>query len=171
MLAEFGSVSVRPAGISDVASMAALHLRAATQGYRDIFPLDAPALTHEALLGEWQDLFSKQRAVILVAVIESEVVGTVVLERDDVDSSWWLKRLHVDPDYWGCGIGSMLHDEAVAAAWQQGVDRLDLWVLEKNDRARQMYERRSWALVSGQTLANDPPTVVDVRYTRAVIET
>jgi len=33
-----------------------------------------------------------------------------------------------------------------------------------------MYERRSWNLVPGQTLANDSPTVFDVLYTRAVMQ-
>lgn len=166
---EAASVSVRSAGIGDVASMAAIHLRAATQGYRNIFPPDAPALSHDALVGKWQELVSNELAEVLIAAIDGQVVGTVMLEPDEVDGSWWLKRLHVDPEYWGHGIGSVLHDEAITTAWQRGVDQLNLWVLEQNDRARQMYERRSWNLVPGSTLENDPPTVVDVRYTRAVI--
>jgi len=61
----------------------------------------------------------------------------------DMPSGLLLKRLHVHPSAWSQGIGTALHDHALATATQNGADRINLWVLEGNGRAREMYERRN----------------------------
>ena len=54
-------------------------------------------------------------------------------------------------------------------ALERGLPDLNLWVLERNHRARRMYERRAWELVPGRCLPNDDPTVLDVLYQRQLL--
>jgi predicted N-acetyltransferase YhbS len=75
-----------------------------------------------------------------------------------------LDRLYVDPRWWRQGIGSALHDGALAVAADRGARSINLWVLEENLPARAMYERRGWRRLPGWTRPNVPPTVVDVLY-------
>ena len=162
-------VVIRQAHLDDMRSIVTLHSRTVAVGYQAIFP-PGPPPTPATLEPGWRSLLDRDEVVVLVAEISSgQVVGTVVLEPED--QGVWLKRLHVDPDHWGGGVGSILHDQAIATAHHRGYETLNLWVLERNDRARRMYERRSWTLVPGRTLANDPPSVVDVLYRRILGQT
>jgi ribosomal protein S18 acetylase RimI-like enzyme len=53
-----------------------------------------------------------------------------------------LVGLHVLPSDWGTGIGSDLHDAALAVLSEAGYHDAGLWVIAGNTRARRMYERR-----------------------------
>ena len=44
--------------------------------------------------------------------------------------------LYVDPDHWGRGVGSLLHDAVITALRQWPVAIAHLWVLEGNRRAQ-----------------------------------
>jgi GNAT superfamily N-acetyltransferase len=141
-----------------------VHRAAAIARYADIFPIEVPPPSVEELSAEWAELIAAA-AIALVALDGGAVIGGVVVAADaDVPAGWALRRLYVHPDRWGSGIGSLLHDAAVAAAYEAGARSLDLWVLERNTRAREFYERRGWTLVPGRVLQNDPPDIIDVMY-------
>ncbi len=101
--------------------MAAVWLRSALTAYASIFPEAAPKPTHASLVDALADTPG------FVAEVDGRVAGLV-----QVDDGW-LSHLYVDPDHWGAGIGSRLHDVAVAHGGRQ------LWVLRDNARARAMY--------------------------------
>ncbi|MEM9561303.1 MAG: GNAT family N-acetyltransferase [Actinomycetota bacterium] len=95
------------------------------------------------------------------------VVGAVAVgPNDDVPTGLLLHRLYVDPGCQGRGLGVALHDLALARAARRGATAINLWVLEANATARSLYERHGWCLVPGPTLANEPPSIVDVLYER-----
>ena len=52
--------------------------------------------------------------------------------------------LAVDPDAWGCGIGSRLLLSAEDHARKVGRETLELWVINDNQRAIRVYERSGW---------------------------
>lgn len=52
-----------------------------------------------------------------------------------------LYAIYVDPGWWSTGIGRSLMDEVLAATRAGRYERIGLWVLEKNARARRFYER------------------------------
>jgi GNAT superfamily N-acetyltransferase len=126
--------------------MAAVWLRSALTAYADIFPADAPKPTHESLVA------SLGRAQGLVAVEDGEIVGLVEV------AGTWLQHLYVDPPHWGRGIGSQLHDAAVARGARE------LWVLRDNATARRMYERRGWSLTGRVRPVYEPAGIDDVGY-------
>ena len=105
-------------------------------------------------------------ALVLVACDsgpDHTVVGTIAATADPHEGSRaQIRRLYVDPGYWGRGIGRRLHDEALAHVRQAGYRVVVLWVLERNVRARAMYERWGWrATPARQT---DYPGVTEVCY-------
>lgn len=150
---------------ADAAALAELHSATVTVAYRGIFPQDAGAPTGADLLDSWRTEVANPEVTVFMAHQADTLVGSVVSGPDDTTPDGYsLRRLHVHPDHQGNGIGAVLHDRAVAAAAEAGVTKLNLWVLEANERARGMYERRGWALVRGPTFANEPPHIVDVLY-------
>lgn len=159
---------IRSATSADAAAIAAVHAAAARAAYGGIFPPSAPKPTSETVLRTWEQLVSDPAVSVMVAVDE-EVIGGVALRPDaGIPAGWLLDKLYVRPDHWGRGVGSRLHDTALARAAALSLPELNLWVLYDNHRARRMYRRRGWRLVPGMTLANDPPSVLDVLYARKV---
>lgn len=75
-----------------------------------------------------------------------------------------LHALHVLPSMWGHGIGSALHDGALAVLAGAGYDTAWLWVIGANARARRMYERRGWT--ARAEIAQDYKGVQELRYSR-----
>jgi len=156
----------RTATEDDVPSLAHIHATAVATAYQHIFPANLPKPTPESLEQGWQELVTTE--TVIVAEPGSQIVGMVALAADgSVPSRLLLKRLHVLPGSWGQGIGAQLHDKVIDLARQRGADKLNLWVLEDNARARGMYERRGWTLAEPRrTFANQPTHIVDVLYTR-----
>ena len=68
------------------------------------------------------------------------------------------------PERWGSGLGTALHDAALAAIRRRGHTRCQLEVLEENARARRFYERRGWRQDDRRRTAEFPPHPVAVAY-------
>ncbi len=69
------------------------------------------------------------------------------------------------PDAQGTGVGSVLHDEALAANRALGAELCRLWVLDENQAARRFYERRGW-YADGRTRRTPfPPQPLTLGYT------
>lgn len=162
-----GTFTIRAGRAEDAATIAALHHEVVVAAYSSIFPSDPPPPTPAALTPDYDTFLADPETTVLVAAQNSKTVGSVVLHPEPaVPSGWLLARLHVHPATWRMGIGSTLHDHVVDRARTRGLDRLHLWTLEANDRARAMYQRRGWVLVPGRKLVNgdlDPP-IEDVLY-------
>ena len=161
-------MQVRRAVTSDVPALAALHAATVVVAYAGIFPADATPPAASELAPGYAALVGGDDEV-WVAVIDGLVVGEIALVADrTVPAGWRIERFNVHPERQSAGIGSALYRCAVDAAKHRGVQRLNLWVLEANERARAMYEAWGWQLVPGKTLANDPPEVLDVLYELAL---
>jgi ribosomal protein S18 acetylase RimI-like enzyme len=75
-----------------------------------------------------------------------------------------IAGLHVLPSQWGQGIGSALHDSALAELSSAGYRTAGLCVIAANHRARRMYEKRGWVLRQGAE--QNAYGVTEVRYRR-----
>ncbi len=71
----------------------------------------------------------------------------------------WLDHLYVAPSWHGQGLGSRLLDTA-----KEGRSRLDLWVFQKNERARRFYERHGFRLVELTDGSGNEERLPDARY-------
>jgi ribosomal protein S18 acetylase RimI-like enzyme len=71
-----------------------------------------------------------------------------------------LEHLYVHPDHQGVGVGSRLLEEAKASV----PDGLELWVFQRNERARRFYEARGFRLVELTDGAGNEEREPDARY-------
>jgi GNAT superfamily N-acetyltransferase len=158
-------LTLRAARRSDVSDAAAVQLAAVLAAHGEIFPAEAsePALADLEPL--WGELVADRSCDVVVATAASGIVIGAVAVRptDDAPGGVLLDHLYVDPRHWGRGVGTRLHDEAVDRARTRGATRLDLWVLEANDRARALYERWGWTLVPDRIQLH-PAGVAEVGY-------
>jgi GNAT superfamily N-acetyltransferase len=77
-----------------------------------------------------------------------------------------LRTLYVVPSHWNRGVGSQLHDFALARLRACGVEEARLWTLTENARARAFYEKRGWVLTGATRVVQFPPYPLDVQYAR-----
>lgn len=148
---------------ADAGVIAALHLATVAVAYREYFP-DTPPPTIAELQAIWAERLADPTAMALIAYRASRPAGSVMARADPDFPGGQLVGLHVLPPEWGKGIGSGLHDAALAVLSQAGYREASLWVIAANYRARRMYERRGWALCPG----TEQPAygVTEVRYRR-----
>jgi len=143
--------------------MAQVQLDAISLAYQGIFPASAAVPTVDQLADEWAACLTTS----YVALVDGSVVGTIALRPfPDDPSLGQLRRLHTAPAAWGLGIGSALHDFVLETLAGQGFSTAVLWVLEANERARSMYERRGWVPEPGARLKWKGLGVDEVQYRR-----
>lgn len=95
---------------------------------------------------------------LYVARMDGKVVGSIVLsessnaeadeelryEKENTDGSLYVHTFVTHPDYHRRGIGSAMLQFAERIAREQGMDRLRLYVYEKNSVAIRAYERNGF---------------------------
>jgi ribosomal protein S18 acetylase RimI-like enzyme len=78
-----------------------------------------------------------------------------------------ISYLAVDPDAWGCGIGSRLLLSAEDHAREIGRETRELWVMSDNERAIRVYERSGW-LGTAEVKRDTPSGRLERRFLRHV---
>lgn len=164
---------VRAAQASDWLAAARIHVAGWQHTYRG-------AMSDEFLDGlvpeEWskwrKDIYSNppDHVRLLVATVDDSVVGYVDVGRSrsgDEEITGELYGIYVEPDHIGHGHGRALIKAAREALVELGHDRVELWVLSNNDRARRFYEIDGWVADGAEkTEALGGGVVHEVRYVR-----
>jgi GNAT superfamily N-acetyltransferase len=161
-------VLIRAAELRDAPAIGTVWQRATLVGYEGILPADAAPPSTEVLTERSRHAIAAQRHNTLVLVAcntgpDGQIVGTVAAVPDpDQASRAELLRLYVDPGHWGRGIGRRLHDAALAQVRDAGYKVAVAWVLERNIRARAMYERWGWQATPARH--TDYPGLTEICY-------
>ena len=72
--------------------------------------------------------------------------------------------MYVRPQFWGRGIGRALYDACLGYLREQDFELATLWVLDRNARAREWYERLGWRITGGYKPVYEPAGISDLRY-------
>ena len=129
----------------DEGAIAALHADSWRRTFRGLLPdryldEDITAERAEAWRQRFADPAREVGTVTIVAEQDGELVGFVHSVIDD-DPKWGtlLDNLHVRHDVQGRGIARRLIGETAAVLRERGRQRVYLWALEANERARHLY--------------------------------
>ncbi len=140
------TITYRTAHLTDAASIALLHTQSWQRHYRGIWKdafLDGPVI--ENRLTVWQKRLQTpaENQYVIVAEMEGQMVGFVcVFAEEDVIFGALLDNLHVSSELKGHGIGKELMRRAATWVYERNATSpLYLWVLVKNEAARQFYDR------------------------------
>ena len=161
---------MRRAEITDAAGIAQVHVASWKAIYRGHLPDEyLDALSPQRRARSWHEALAQGAAEIAVSEAGSKITGFVSLaparDEDADDATGELTAIYLEPSIWRQGIGRELMDWAKAAAVRRGWQRLTLWVLDGNTRARNSYAATDW-LREGSTksasIGGYP--IVEVRY-------
>lgn len=74
-----------------------------------------------------------------------------------------IVALHSIPESWGCGVGKAIMDNAMEDIFNNGFEKVYLWVFEQNKRARRFYEKYGF-VSDGTSRISVYDKAVEIRY-------
>lgn len=146
-------VELRDATPTDAHALATVHVASWRAAYRGLMPDEVLAgLSVPERHQLWSDRLTapEERTSVVVAtdarrVVGFAAVGPPLVPTDRADSTLGdLYALYLDPDHWGQGIGTPLHDAALDRLVAHSFTHAGLWVLNGNLRALRFYHRHGW---------------------------
>jgi ribosomal protein S18 acetylase RimI-like enzyme len=140
---------LRPAEPSDVEALVEIHV----SSVREAMPWLPQLHTREETV-EWMRHHVLVRLRVWVAESEGQVVGYAALGPGE------LEQLYVRPGYQGRGVGRMLLEHAKTLE-PRGIE---LWVFQRNTRARAFYEAHGFQPVSFTDGSRNEEREPDARY-------
>ncbi|WP_406275890.1 GNAT family N-acetyltransferase [Streptomyces sp. NBC_00191] len=145
-------VRVRDLTLEDVEAVATIRVRGWQFAYDGLMPasyLDAMSVEEDA--ARRREFLTKGGGVMtnVVAEQDGEVVGWGCFgqSRDESQPAGVseLYAIYVLPERVSTGVGRALMDELTGRAEADGFERMLLWVLKENDRARRFYGKAGFA--------------------------
>jgi len=140
---------VRPATLSDAGPIAQVHVRSWQETYRGMMPQEyLDGLDPADRLPRWQRLLSQPgepRGDVLVAAAGTGICGFASFgptrdEDQDPDRVAEIRAIYLAPGALGHGFGRLLMAASLDRLTGLGYQRVGLWVLDVNTRARRFYE-------------------------------
>lgn len=151
---------IRGARADESETLLAIQRGACVEAFAHIFPPDRYPFPDDLIRAAWQEALADPCVDVFVAEDNGEPVGSVSVGGE------FLRTLYVLPAYWRTGIGSALHDHALARLRARGCSTAKLWTLEENWDARRYYEKRNWTLTDKTRVVPFPPNPIDVQYAK-----
>ncbi|AFZ33298.1 GCN5-related N-acetyltransferase [Gloeocapsa sp. PCC 7428] len=165
---------IREAAISDVNTLAQIHVASWRTSYRGIMPDDLlDNLSVNEFEQIWYNNLHNNDRVNLVCQVEDQVVGWASLgvsRDDDALSTKELYGIYLFPNQYRRGYGSALWEAVLQICAAQGATRITLWVLYNNVNARHFYEQMGCSLEKGviKEVERFGVVIPEVRYSRAI---
>ena len=93
---------------------------------------------------------SSPDALAITCYVDGEVAGNCDINfRSGMKTSHRAKiGIAILKDYWDLGIGSAMFEELIAAARERGSEIMELEFIEGNERAKHLYEKYGFRIVS-----------------------
>jgi len=98
----------------------------------------------ESRTESWSRILRQTRGRVLVAEDDGVIAGFCAVG-PSIEEDWGeVYAIYLDPDRWGQGVGRALLAAGERALLDDGQWQALLWVLDRNVRAREFYERQGW---------------------------
>lgn len=153
----------------DEAEVGRLYAKSWQAGYKGLLPQD-----YLDGLGEWRwdSKFTGLPGCFVITHGDIIVGHSCARAAADEAMSGWgeVWTLYVLPEYWGKGFGKALLQNSVDWLMEQGYERVYLWALETNTRARRFYEKQGFR-ENGDTMRCEigGTIVTDIRYIKDIV--
>lgn len=121
--------------------------------YQNIIPQD---YLDSIPIGKWADCIYKADMNHLVMIKDGRMIGTASFckSRWEAHHDYGeIVSIYFLPEYIGQGYGKLLLDKCIEELKRCGFDKILLWVLEDNHRARRFYEKNG--LICSEVFLND----------------
>lgn len=163
---------IRPAKISDIDAIAAIHVSGWRAAYKDIMPATFLAnLSVEERAEGWRRGIVRDGNMVHVFEESGCIRGWIAVGKPTEISDATVGEiyaLYVDPGRWRHAIGGALIRHAEQELWACGFHSVILWVLEQNVAARAFYSKCGYAGDGGRKIIDIADTkLVELRVRKS----
>jgi len=128
----------RPATVDDVSELVAVQEEAAVVALADIFPQDRFPFPRQEIVERWTAELHDPDTHVYVPTDDAGRITGFAARRDDEVLHFGTAR-----STWGTGHARDVHD-ALVATYPDDLERIRLFVLTENHRARRFWEKVGW---------------------------
>ncbi len=114
--------------------------------YKDIIP---QSFLDSIPSGRWAGKINKNGMNSLIMILNGKIIGTAGLCRsrwERFSDHGEIVSIYFLPEYMGKGYGTLLLKRCIVELNRLGFDKILLWVLEDNAKARKFYEKNGFVL-------------------------
>lgn len=158
------ALSVRRLGGSEWRTLRDLRRRAVDESPRSF--LVHPDRERPDVDDDWRTYL--RSGIWLVAETGGDVAGMLCVVVDPESGDRYVEAMWVAPDRRGLRVGARLLDAATAVARAAGREKLLLWVLDGNDRAREFYLRQGFSPTGRKQPLGCAPVRIEEEFQRPV---
>jgi len=128
-------MNIRSVTQSDIDQVAPMHMNAWREAYRGIFPKPVlEQLKPKDFSEKWNSWLKEPLRVNWIAQFKDNFSGFISFgnaEKTNIESSWEIFALYIDPDSWGQGIGKSLMTSCMDFLKDKEIAQVRLWVVRK----------------------------------------
>ncbi len=159
--------NIRLATLNDATSCANIHAESWNFAYNDIVPKEIIDKHNTRWPMIWNKMLTSNIDSHYVITLDRLIMGflTIAPARDnDLNESFCeIVGLYLDPKHIGAGYGKLAIDWIKNEIKSRGYDKISLWVLESNKRARRFYEKSGFKY-DGKTKSSGLADTQEIRY-------
>lgn len=167
--------TIRSADDNDIPALAHIHVEGWKAGYKNIVDQDfLNTLNVDDRAKDWKSWMDAGEVPTIIAEIDGKPVGFSIyggLRTPPPGTSsirplytGELYALYVLPDHWGQGIGTALMKSAVNIMRENKHKSMCLWVVDKNERAKNLYEKLGGQRIGKKQVEIGPSKVKEICY-------
>ena len=114
------------------------------------YPEEFATMTVEQEATWIQNARDSQAILMITCYVNDKVAGNCEIGFNRMIKTRHRATVHIAllREYWNLGIGSAMFEEMIAACNARGIEIMELEFLEGNDRARHLYEKFGFRVVS-----------------------
>ncbi len=145
MMNQQNPIVIEQAKLEDAPAIAKLQIASLLASHKEFFP---PHLHHLVLPPDdlipngkaWLGWLKRANAYTAVSHHQATLTGfTTIHKKKEEDSLAEIAAYFVHPDYWRQGVGHHLWEHLVVQVATLEIQKLNVWVLDNNERAKQFY--------------------------------
>ena len=160
-------INIRLAKLDDANFCADIHSKSWSFAYNNLVPKGIIDQHNERWPMVWSKMLVNNIDSHYVIVLDSKIIGflTIAVSRDsDLKNIFYeIIGLYFDPEYVGLGYAKQAMEWVKKEIKSRGYDKISLWVLEENNRARKFYEKSGFK-PDGKVKPSGLADTQEVRY-------
>lgn len=161
------SFNIRLATLEDAKYCADIHAKSWYFAYSDIVQKEIIDEHNARCLMIWNKMLENNNESHYVIMLDDVIIGffTIAGSRDEdlKESFFEIIGLYLSPEYIGAGYGKQAMDWIKGEIQSRGYNKISLWVLEENERARRFYEKSGFK-ADGEVKPSGLAETQEVRY-------
>jgi len=164
-------INLRKATLADAKEIANIHVISWKTSFAGLMPEKyISGHTESSRVDEWKKIISMNVEKVVVAESNNKVLGFMSFSvKSQVSRELELSKLYLFPSVYGKNLGSKFMHFLQTEATAQGVNTINLYVLDNNEPAIRFYSKHGFEFVDGYVSEEfEGETIIDLKMTKRV---